>query len=109
MYAQSVRRNVGPMAVLGRPNNRGCLRLGLSVSRRVGTAVVRNRIKRLLREAFRLCQHDWPQGYDVVVVVYPHQPMRLAEYQRLLFNGIRGIHLEWRRRVPPPRRQESVE
>ena len=39
--------------------------------RMVGTAPVRNRIKRLLREAFRLHPYDLPRGYDLVIVVRP--------------------------------------
>ena len=51
----------------------GCLsdlphpRLGLSVSRKVGKAVVRNRWKRLIREAFRLSKTQLPPGLDLVV------------------------------------------
>jgi ribonuclease P protein component len=42
-------------------------RLGITVTRKVGNAVVRNRIKRLLREWLRA--HGWvPQGWDVVLV-----------------------------------------
>ncbi len=43
-------------------------RLGLSVSRKVGAAVVRNRWKRLLREAFRLSRVELPEGIDIVVI-----------------------------------------
>jgi ribonuclease P protein component len=43
-------------------------RLGLVVSRKCGNAVVRNRWKRCLRDAFRLAQHELPAGLDFVVL-----------------------------------------
>jgi ribonuclease P protein component len=44
-------------------------RLGITVSKRVGNAVIRNRCKRLMREIFRKNKEQFPQGTDIVVVV----------------------------------------
>ncbi|MEZ6111253.1 MAG: ribonuclease P protein component [Pirellulaceae bacterium] len=48
-------------------NTFGRPRLGLSMSRKVGNAVVRNRWKRLIRESFRRAKHELPQHLDLIV------------------------------------------
>lgn len=69
------------IVVYGCENGLDFSRLGLSVSRKVGGAVVRNRWKRLLREAFRLRRHELPTGIDLVVI--PRQEVE-PELARLL-------------------------
>ena len=90
-----VRKAVGPLNVYALPNKLGQPRLGLAVSRRVGRAVVRNRIKRRMREAFRLMQNDLPRGYDLVISARPHEMLTLAEYQHLLSKAVRVLHRSW--------------
>ena len=51
---------------LARPGQNGA-RLGLTVPRAIGGAVVRNRIKRRLREAFRLHRHEFGPQWDIVL------------------------------------------
>lgn len=56
------------MVVYCRPNRLDHNRLGVTVSTKLGCAVVRNRARRRLREIFRLAGGDLRQGYDVILV-----------------------------------------
>ena len=67
-YNRRIRASDDWLLLFGCPNELPYSRLGLSVSRKVGKAVVRNRWKRLIREAFRLTREKLPQGLDLIVI-----------------------------------------
>ena len=68
IYAKG-RSGVSPyLVVYARPNRRDHNRLGVTVSTKLGHAVVRNRVRRRIREIFRLNQSALAQGYDMIVV-----------------------------------------
>ena len=89
-YAARRRRDFGGIVVYACPNGLPVTRLGLSVSRKVGSAVVRNRVKRLLREAFRTSAAALPPGLDLVVVARPHQGWDLTRYAEALATAARA-------------------
>lgn len=63
------RSAVTPFLVLYcRKNGQAHNRLGITVSTKLGGAVVRNRARRRLREVYRLAQPDLKQGFDIILV-----------------------------------------
>ncbi|MBI5508493.1 MAG: ribonuclease P protein component [Deltaproteobacteria bacterium] len=58
------------MLQVARPASGGS-RLGITVSRKVGNAVVRNRVRRRLKEIVRLASEPWLPEWDLVVIAFP--------------------------------------
>lgn len=56
------------MVVYCQKNRQGRSRLGVTVSTKLGGAVVRNRVRRQLREMYRLHKEEMRPGYDLIIV-----------------------------------------
>ena len=80
------------LVVKGVRNGLEQTRLGLSVSRRVGNAVVRNRWKRLIREAFRLQRDQLPVGLDLVVRPRKGASPNFIDIRKALVRLTRIVH-----------------
>ena len=84
-YKTGQRRHHHPiMACLVRRADNAPSQLAVSMGRKCGNAVARNAIRRRIREGYRLAQHDFPAGMDILLVIRPHKLLTVLEYQQRL-------------------------
>ena len=92
-FAQGRTVPAGPLVVRVLRNGMDVYRLGMVVGRKHGNAVRRNRLRRLIREGFRLTMPDWPdsgggRGLDLVVGVSSGADPDLAAVRRALTQAV---------------------
>jgi len=81
IYASGKSAATGNLALYCKRNRQGRSQLGITVSTKVGKAVVRNRVRRRLREIYRLHEGSIQRGFDLVVVARVKSPY--ATYKQL--------------------------
>lgn len=78
MAHQSTRHVGNWMIIDARQNNNSLTKLGITATKRYGKSTIRNRFKRIVREAFRLCRHKLKAGVDLHV-----KPRNLAHSAKM--------------------------
>jgi ribonuclease P protein component len=66
---QRVSAGQGAFRLFIAPNSDGHSRIGISASKTLGSPIIRNQLKRLARETFRLNQHNLPANFDYVLII----------------------------------------
>lgn len=94
VYQNGYRVNSKNFIIILSENRLGVKRLGLTVSKKAGNSVKRNRIKRLLREFFRLNKNRFPSSQDIVIIAKKSiPPLKYQDVCRELENLlIQSLH-----------------
>ena len=94
LYAKGKRAVTPHVALYARPNGSRSSRLGLTVGSKLGNAVVRNRVRRRLREIYRTNEQRFCPGYDIVVVARVRAVYaRYSELERSFLKAARSAGL----------------
>lgn len=84
VLARGRRLSDGRLIICIAENDCGHPRLGVSVGKSQGNAVVRNRLKRIVREVFRQSQEQIPAGFDYVVMIAARRPKKKDTREKII-------------------------
>lgn len=109
VFDEKARKSAGPITVFGRLNGLPHARIGLSIGKRVGGAVVRNGVKRRLREAFRHLMPEIQTGMDLIVTAVAHEPRKMERYRESLRGCVAGVERELLKRAARAERASATQ
>jgi len=98
VYRGGQRRSSPQFAIFYRANSLSRSRFGISVKKALGSAVVRNRIRRRIREILRRNRSEYPTGWDIVI--HPRRSVADSPFPPLEVE-LRGLVLGVLRNSPP--------
>lgn len=78
-------------------NKQSSVRAGFSVSKKIGKSVVRNRVRRLIKEAFRLHINDIKPGYDLIFIARTgNKSLKYADVERAVLDVLKkaGLYID---------------
>ncbi|MGH9774065.1 MAG: ribonuclease P protein component [Candidatus Acidiferrales bacterium] len=104
VYRHGRRRAGRSFAVFCRPNGRDLSRFGMSVKKALGGAVVRNRIRRRIREILRIHRPEIASGWDIVI--HPRTSVASADFSALAQELLQLLPSD---AAPPASREPSQE
>jgi ribonuclease P protein component len=97
----------GEMIVYAKENGLAYSRIGLSVSRKYGGAVQRNRLRRLYREAFRLLKEQLPVGLDLVLIPRSQAEPVIEEVSKSLQSLVKQLHKKLLKEPAKPNAEDN--
>lgn len=94
LYAKGKNQVTPYLALYARKNGGEVSRLGITASTKLGHAVVRNRVRRRFREIYRIHEHEFLPGYDIVAVARMRAVYaRFSDLERSFLKAARGLEL----------------
>jgi ribonuclease P protein component len=92
VFARGRRKVMRNFVIYTLPNRLEVSRIGIQIRRKIGTAVTRNRIKRMVRELFRKMKREFREPVDIILIAEAGMPgLRGADFEEAFRGALQGV------------------